>query len=107
MKAIRVARAGGPEVLQLVELPTPQPGAGEALVHVEAAGVNFIDVYHRTGVYPRQLPFLLGEEGAGRVETVGPRADHLPPRHRLPWARGPASYATHLGAPADDPLPPA
>jgi NADPH2:quinone reductase len=57
MQAIRPKQTGGPEVLQLAEAPTPQPGPGEALVRVQAAGLNFIDIYHRTGLYPLPLPF--------------------------------------------------
>jgi NADPH:quinone reductase len=75
MKAIRVSRAGGPEVMELAEVPTPKPGPREATVRVEAAGVNFIDTYYRSGAYPREAPFGLGEEGAGVVESVGPDGD--------------------------------
>ena len=71
MKAIRVDRLGGPEVLQLVDVPTPTPGPGEVLVRQSAAGVNFIDTYLRSGLYPNALPFVLGREGAGTVEAVG------------------------------------
>jgi NADPH2:quinone reductase len=101
MKAIRVARPGGPEVLEFVELPTPRPGAGEALVRVEAAGVNFIDVYQRSGAYARQTPFLLGEEGAGVVEAVGNDVDGLRPGDRVAWAGVSGSYATHTLARGD------
>ncbi|HEU4524581.1 MAG TPA: quinone oxidoreductase, partial [Gemmatimonadales bacterium] len=71
MKAIRVHRTGGPEVLGLEDVPTPEPGPGQLLIRVEAAGVNFVDVYHRTGLYKAQLPFTPGREGAGMVERVG------------------------------------
>src|SRR5436309_1893805 len=71
MKAIRVSHTGGTEVLQYVDVATPQPGPGEALVKMEAIGVNFIDVYHRTGLYKLPLPFTPGSEGAGVVEPVG------------------------------------
>jgi len=67
MRAVRVHQTGGPDVLRVEELPTPKPGAGEALVRVEATGVNFIEVYERSGGYPRELPFALGSEGAGVV----------------------------------------
>ncbi len=71
MKAIRVHTTGGPEVLRLEEVPVPVPGAGQIIVRVEAAGVNFVDVYHRKGLYPAALPFTPGREAAGVVERVG------------------------------------
>jgi NADPH2:quinone reductase len=99
MKAVRMDRPGDPEVMQLVEVPTPQPRAGEALVRVEAAGVNFIDVYVRTGAYPRELPVVLGEEGAGVIESVGDGVDDLRVGQRVAWAGVAGSYATHVVAP--------
>ena len=69
MKAIRVHQTGGPEVLTLDDIPTPEPGAGEVLVKIEAAGLNFIDTYHRTGLYPLDLPFVPGLEAAGVIEV--------------------------------------
>jgi len=72
MKAIRVHRWGGPEVLQLEEVPAPMPGPGQVVVRVEAAGINFIDVYQRTGHYKTPLPFTPGQEAAGTVTAVGP-----------------------------------
>jgi NADPH2:quinone reductase len=71
VKAIRVHAAGGPEVLRFEEVPVPVPGAGQVVIRVEAAGVNFVDVYHRTGLYPVPLPFTPGREAAGVVEQVG------------------------------------
>jgi len=108
MKAIRAHRYGGPEVLAVDELPLPSPGPGQALVAVEYAGVNFIDVYHRTGLYPSQLPLGIGLEGAGVVESVGPDVA-LSPGARVAWTSVPGSYATHIVAPADRlvPVPPA
>ncbi len=100
MKAIRLERAGGPETMELVELPTPRPGAGEALVRVEAAGVNFADVYVRTGAYARELPLVLGEEGAGVVEALGERVNDLRVGQRVAWAGVSGSYATHVVASA-------
>jgi NADPH2:quinone reductase len=96
MKAIRVGRTGGPEVLELVETPTPRPGKGQVLVRVEAAGVNFIDVYQRTGAYPRHAPFVLGEEGAGIVEAVGDDVKDPSPEERVAWSGVSGSYATHV-----------
>jgi NADPH2:quinone reductase len=100
MKAIRVEQHGGPGVLRFVELAAPRPAPGEALVRVEAAGVNFIDVYFRSGAYPRDLPFVLGEEGAGTIEEVGQGVDDLRAGQRVAWAGVSGSYATHLVAPA-------
>ncbi len=82
--------------MQLEELPNPTPGPGEVLVRVEAAGVNFIDVYHRTGRYPIEPPIPLGLEGAGVVE-----AGDLPAGTRVAWANVRGSYATHVVAPVD------
>jgi NADPH:quinone reductase len=101
MKLIRVARTGGPEVLELVELETPRPRDDEALVRVEAAGVNFADVYARTGAYARELPFSHGEEGAGVVEAVGARVESARVGDRVVWAGVSGSYATHVVARAD------
>jgi NADPH:quinone reductase len=94
MLVVRARRSGGPDVLQLEETETPAPGAGQALVRVEAAGVNFIDIYHRSGLYPLPLPIPLGLEGAGVVEAVGEGVD-LAPGARVAWASAPGSYATH------------
>jgi NADPH2:quinone reductase len=71
MQAIQIQQTGGPEVMVLRELPTPSPGAGEALIRLEASGVNFIDVYLREGRYPAQLPYVLGQEGAGTIVALG------------------------------------
>ncbi len=71
MHAIQVKRFGGPEVLEYVEVAKPEPGKGEVLVRIEAAGVNFIDVYQRTGAYQNATPFTLGQEAAGVVDAVG------------------------------------
>ena len=75
--AIRFERFGGPEVLQYVETVAAEPGEGEARVAHTAIGVNFIDIYHRTGLYPLQLPSGLGTEGAGVVISVGPGVSHV------------------------------
>jgi NADPH2:quinone reductase len=96
MRAIRPAEPGGPETLRLDDLPTPEPGPGQVRVRVEYAGVNFIDVYHRTGAYPLAKPIAIGREGAGVVESTGAR---------VAWAGVPGSYATHVVAPADALVP--
>ena len=101
MKAIRAHRHGGPEVLQLDELPDATPGAGQARVRVEAAGVNYIDTYHRTGLYKMPLPVALGLEGAGVVEAVGDGAGGVAVGQRVAWASVPGSYATHVVAPVE------
>ncbi len=94
MKAIRVHQLGGPEVLKLEEIPDPQPGPGEAVVRVEAAGVNFIDVYHRTGLYKvASLPFTLGQEGAGTVESVGAGVAEVAAGDRVAWTIVQGAYA--------------
>ncbi|MFW5729785.1 MAG: quinone oxidoreductase family protein [Spirochaetota bacterium] len=100
MKAIRVHEVGGPEVLRLEELPDPTPGPGEAVVRVQAAGVNYIDTYHRSGLYPMELPFTVGLEGAGTVEAVGPGVDGVSPGNRVAWADAPGSYAEYVVSPA-------
>jgi len=95
MKAIRVHAHGGPEVLTFEELPIPQPGPGQALVKIEAAGVNYIDVYHRTGLYPAPLPRLMGVEGAGVVEAVAPDIAEVKVGDRVAYAHtgSPGAYA--------------
>jgi NADPH:quinone reductase len=100
MKAIRVTSFGGPEVLRLEEVPTPAPGAGQALVRVEAAGLNYIDVYHRTGLYPNPLPFTPGPEGSGDVVEVGTGVEGLRAGDRVAWASGLGSYAEQAVVPA-------
>ena len=71
MNAVRVHQSGGPEVLRFEELPTPSPGSADALVRLEASGVNFVDIYQREGFYKMTLPFTAGSEGAGVVEAAG------------------------------------
>src|SRR5258708_13446282 len=100
MKAMRVESQGGPEVRQVVELPPPPPGKGEALVRVEAAGVNFIDIYQRNGLDKVALPFTLGQEGAGTVEVVGPGVTEVRAGERVAWTSVLGSYATHQIVPA-------
>jgi NADPH2:quinone reductase len=105
MKAIRVERPGEPEVMQLVELPTRLPAAGEITVRVEAAGVNFVDIYYRSGAYPREPPFFLGEEGAGVVEAIEPGVTGVKVGDRVAWASATGSYATHIVVRADHVVP--
>src|ERR1700760_275328 len=105
MKAIRVHSPGGPEVLKLDELPTPKPGPGQALVKVEAAGINFIDIYQRIGLYKLPLPFTIGQEGAGVVEEVAPGVTEVKPGDRVAWAGPVGSYATHQVLPANRLVP--
>ena len=105
MKAVRVHQYGGPEAMQLEELPTPEPGPGQALVDVESCGVNFIDSYKRSGLYTGQLPVSLGEEGAGTVEAVGPDVRDVKVGDRVAWTSVMGSYATHAVIPADRLVP--
>ena len=101
MQAIRAASFGGPEVMRLEELPTPSPAVGEALVRVEASGINFIDVYQRQGLYKIPLPARLGLEGAGVVEALGAGVSRVKVGDRVAWVSLPGSYATHAALPAD------
>ncbi len=101
MRAIRVHQYGGPEAMKLEEVPTPRPGAGQALVRIEAAGVNFIDVYQRSGLYKGELPVRLGQEGAGTVEEVGAGVTTVKAGDRVAWTGVAGSYATHNLVPAD------
>lgn len=105
MLAIRVHQPGGAESMRVEELPTPAPGPGEALVRIEACGVNFIDVYQRSGQYKVPLPARLGLEGAGFVEGVGAGVAAVKPGDRVAWANLPGSYATHAALSADRLVP--
>jgi NADPH:quinone reductase len=100
MRAIRVHQFGGVEVLSEDELPVPEPGAGEALVRLEAAGVNYIDIYHRSGQYKGELPLTLGQEGAGVVEAVGPGVSEVRPGDRVAYASVQGAYAEYQVVPA-------
>jgi NADPH2:quinone reductase len=101
MKAIQIKQTGGPEVLEHVELPTPTPNANEALVRITASGVNFIDVYNREGRYKVPLPFVLGQEAAGIVESVGGDVTTLKAGDRVAYAGIVGSYAEFAALPAD------
>jgi NADPH2:quinone reductase len=108
MKAVQVKQVGGPEVMEVVELPVPQPKANEAVVKLAAAGVNFIDVYYREGRYKAPLPFVLGQEGAGVVTAVGTEVKSVKVGDRLAWTAQLGSYAEYAAVPADRlvPIPP-
>jgi NADPH2:quinone reductase len=99
-RAIVVEKTGGPEVLALAERDPGPPGPGQVRVRIAAAGVNYIDTYFRTGAYPRPLPFVLGLEGAGRIEAVGAGVTALGVGNRVAWAAVPGSYAEAVVAPA-------
>ncbi len=86
MKAIRVHKYGGAEALTYEEIPLPEPKAGEARVKTEASGLNYIDVYHRTGLYPTQTPFTLGTEAAGVVDAVGEGVTEVKQGDRVAYA---------------------
>ncbi len=100
MKAIRVDSVGGPDQLVFQDVDRPRPKEGEALVKLEAIGLNFIDVYHRTGLYPLPLPFTPGTEGAGTVEEVGPGVEDLKVGDRVAYAMAVGSYAEYAAVPA-------
>lgn len=101
MKAIRVHRAGGPEVMQPEEIPRPEPGGGELLVKLEAIGLNFIDTYQRSGSYPMPLPFTPGMEGAGVVEQVGAGVEGYSAGEQVAYTGVPGAYAEYALIPAD------
>lgn len=93
MKAIQIQQHGGPEQLRLTDLPKPEPGPKQALVRVAASGVNFIDVYLRTGLYKADLPFIPGMEASGVVEAVGSEVTEVAPGDRVAYAMQRGSYA--------------
>lgn len=101
MKAIQVKKPGGPEALEIVDIPVPQPKPNEAVVKIAAAGVNFIDVYHREGRYPVALPFVIGQEGAGVVSAVGAEVKAVAAGDRVAWCAIMGSYAEYAAIPAD------
>jgi NADPH2:quinone reductase len=101
MYAIRVSKTGGPEVLEFVEVERPKPGAGQVLIHVEAIGLNFIDVYHRTGLYPLPLPLTPGSEAAGVVEATGDGVTEFKKGDRVAYAMVRGAYAEFTVVPAD------
>ena len=105
MRRILIDRHGGPEVLRPEEAEAPTPGPGEALVRVAAVGVNFIDTYQREGVYPMDLPYVPGSEGAGTIADLGPDtgdgAGRFRVGDRVVWCQVPGSYAEYVVAPVD------
>ena len=106
MRAVVVQEQGGPEVLQAVDRDTPEPGAGQVRVDVSAAGVNFIDIYQRSGAYPMQTPFVAGSEGAGTVGAVGEGVEDVAVGDLVTWAMVPGTgYAEQVLVPADRVVP--
>jgi len=105
MKHIQVSKVGGPEELKLVESPKPAPGSGRALVRIAASGVNFIDVYFRTGLNKADLPFTPGSEASGTVDSVGPGVTVVKPGDRVAYAMARGSYAEYALVPADQLVP--
>jgi NADPH2:quinone reductase len=100
MKAIRVDAVGGPDALCYVDLPVPQPGPDQALVRLAAIGINFIDTYHRAGLYPLPLPFVPGSEGAGTIAALGAGVRDLDVGDRVAYAMVPGAYAEYAAVPA-------
>lgn len=105
MRAILVNRHGGPDVLEPADVSEPAPGQGDILIDVAASGVNFLDVYHRSGAYPTQPPFVPGSEGAGTVSAVGKSVDGVNVGDRVAWAMLPGSYAARAAIPAERVVP--
>jgi NADPH:quinone reductase len=105
MKAIQITQVGGPEAMELAELPIPQPKANEAVVELSASGVNFIDIYNREGRYKVPLPFVLGQEGAGIVTAVGADVKFVKTGDRVAWTSILGSYAEYAALPAERLVP--
>jgi len=103
--AVLVRATGGPEMLEFDRIDAPSPGAGELVVAVGAAGVNYIDTYHRSGVYPMDLPFVPGAEGAGTVVAVGADVTGFAEGDHVSWAAAPGSYAQQVVVPAKNAFP--
>ncbi|HSE10080.1 MAG TPA: quinone oxidoreductase [Nocardioidaceae bacterium] len=102
MRAVVVEQTGGPEAMQVQQIDAPEPGPGSLVVDVAAAGVNFIDVYQRTGIYPKERPFVVGSEGAGTVTAVGEDVTDFAVGDRVAWAMvDGAGYAAQVSVPAD------
>jgi len=105
MKAIQVKRVGGPEMLELVDLPTPQPQPDEVIIKVAAVGVNYIDVYYREGRYKAPLPFISGQEAAGTVSAIGANVKGIKIGDKVAWTGLLGSYAEYAAVPADRVVP--
>ena len=105
MKAIRINQHGGPEVLKLEEVPVPVPGPEEALVRIRAIGVNFVEIYHRVGLYKVTLPLTLGTEAAGVVEEIGAKVTEVKPGDRVAYALVLGAYAEYAIVPAQKLVP--
>ncbi len=105
MKAIRVNENGRPEVLSYEDVEILEPGPGQARVRLAASGVNFIDTYQRTGTYPMDLPFTLGQEGAGEIEAVGEGVEEVSPGDYVAFANVMGAYAEYIVAPAERLVP--
>jgi NADPH2:quinone reductase len=105
VQAIRIHQFGGPEVLRVEDVPVPEPGPGEALIKVEATGINYVDVYHRTGLYPGQLPLTLGREAAGTVERIGAGVTTCRPGDRVVSEAVRGGYAQYALAAAERLVP--
>jgi NADPH2:quinone reductase len=105
MRAIVVSRHGGPEVLEAVEREDPVPGPGEVLIDIAASGVNFIDVYFRTGAYPQEPPYVAGGEGAGTVAALGEGVTEFAVGDRVAWCNVQGSYAGRAAIPAERVVP--
>jgi NADPH2:quinone reductase len=105
MRAVRVERNGGPEVLTVREIDPPKPEPGEVVIDVAASGVNFADVYQRTGLYQVPLPFTLGQEGAGTVSAVGADVRGVAVGDRVGWTSVNGSYAEQAAVPAEKVVP--
>ena len=101
MKAVRIYQFGGPEVLRYEEVPTPIPAPGEVLVKIGAAGLNYSDVYQRTGRYPIKLPYTMGREGSGTVAAVGPEVTTFKVGEPVAYTGVPGSYAEYAVVPAE------
>ena len=105
MRAIQFTQHGGPEVLTLTNLPTPVPKAGEVLVKLSAIGINYIDTYHRTGLYAVSLPYVPGSEGAGIVEQLGEDVTGFEKGQRVAYVMQPGSYAEYIAVASDKLIP--
>jgi NADPH:quinone reductase len=105
VRAVVVRELGGPQAMVLAEHPDPVAGPGQVLVQVAAAGVNFIDIYRRSGVYPQPVPYVPGSEGAGTVLAVGDDVSEFAAGDHVAWAEGPGSYAERAAVPVREVVP--